>query len=140
MYKKNDELEEWLFEDLFNPKRLEIVTSRNYGIEIKVYIQKKLILATRFNYDEIIIGRKSSVENVDLDLSPYDNGKTISRKTILITRTNDEYQITRVGRVKVKLNDQDMEPQKPYNLKNDAENLVIICSNPPIGLKITVVS
>lgn len=138
MPQENDALERWLFEDLFNPERIKSNKNKT-GVEIQVYIQKKQILIKRLNYDEIVIGRNSSTETVDLDLGPYDNGKTISRKSLVITRINEKYEIKNYARIPVKINDTFMQLDKPYELKKGGENLVIIYSNPPIGLKIKII-
>lgn len=136
-------LENWLFEDLFNMERYFGRLQRNKGVQITVHVKGRDVLERVFSYDQITIGRARPIVDVDLDLTPFDEEKTISRKAVIIRRDGDEYYIFRTGDVPVLLknefaNSVFLEKDKPYKLSETSENFVVIWSKQKIGLKISI--
>lgn len=139
----NNQLESWLFEDLFNEERIRERLREKSGVEISIYIDRVIVLKKTLGYDEIVIGRSDPTVDVDIDLTPFDEEKTISRKSLLIRKNGHEYHAIRAGNAPVFFISEksEMERDKPYLLRNDVDNLFVIYGKQrKIGVKIRVVS
>ncbi|ODN30772.1 FHA domain-containing protein [Fervidobacterium thailandense] len=142
-YQMFDVLEDWLFDDLFNVERYLGRLQSGKGVQIAVHVKGRDVLERIFSYDEITIGRAHPTVDVDLDLTPFDDEKTVSRKAIVIRREGEEYYIIRTGEVSVLLrnefaNDVFLEKDKPYKLSKTSDNFVVIWGKQKIGLKIRI--
>lgn len=138
-----EELQSWLFDDLFNEERIEERLRKKFGVEISIYIDRVLVLKKTLSYDEIIIGRSDPTVDADIDLTPFDEEKTISRRSLIVRRDGGGYSIVRTGNARVLFISEkiEMERDQPYMLKRDADNLFAICGKErKIGVKIRVVS